>query len=59
MSSTKNTPLETRLQDVGGQSLQEQIVVRVVQFPVIFAPKTSYFLVGVTVLVLQPNTKVT
>ena len=44
------TAVMTRLQDLGGRSQKEQIVVRNVQFLVKFASKTSNFLVVVTVL---------
>ena len=44
-----------RLQDFGGQLLWELNVVRIVKFLVMYAPKTSNFLVVVTVLVLQSS----
>ena len=47
------TAVTTQLRDFGGQSLQDKIVVRSVQFLVIFSPKTSHFLVVVAILVLQ------
>ena len=45
VSSARDRPVMTRLQDFGGQSPWKQMVVRTVQFLVRFAPKTSNLLV--------------